>query len=82
MLGAGFGHWEQRHLLCSYILAQGSRYGRRSHDFFLRVEGIGLGTSYGLYVVVISNIRIVMTLGKSHVVRPCQSTLEVINRES
>jgi hypothetical protein len=28
----------------SYILAQGSRYGRRSHGFFLRAEGIGLGT--------------------------------------
>jgi hypothetical protein len=27
----------------SYILAQGPRYGRRSHDFFLRAQGIGLG---------------------------------------
>jgi hypothetical protein len=61
----------------SYILAQGSRYGRRSHGFFLRAEDIGLGTSDGLYAVVISNIRIVRTLGKSHVVKSCLLTLEV-----
>jgi hypothetical protein len=42
-------------MLCSYILSQGSRYGHRSHDFLLRVEGIGLGTSDGLYAMVISN---------------------------
>jgi hypothetical protein len=41
--------------------------------------GIGFGTSDGLYTVVISNIHIVRTLGKNHVVRPCQFTLEVIN---
>jgi hypothetical protein len=41
-----------------------------------------LGASNGLYAVVISNIRIVMTLGKSHVVTPYQFTLEVINGES
>jgi hypothetical protein len=35
-----------------------------------------------LYVVVIYNICIVRTLGKSHVVRPCQITLEVINGQS
>jgi hypothetical protein len=63
----------------SYILAQGSRYGCHSHDFFLRVEGIDLGMLDGLYVVVISNICIVRTLGKNHVVRPCQFTLGVIN---
>jgi hypothetical protein len=63
----------------SYILAQGSRYGRRSHNFFLRAEGIGLGTSDGLYAVVISNIRIVRTLGKSHVLKPCLLNLEVFN---
>ena len=34
-------------------------------------RGIGFGTSDGLYAMVISNIRIVRTLGKSHVVRPC-----------
>jgi hypothetical protein len=50
--------------------------------FFLRAEGIDLGASNGLYAVVISNIRIVMTLGKSHVVTPYQFTLEVINGES
>jgi hypothetical protein len=33
--------------------------------------GIGFRTSDGLYTMVISNIRIVRTLGKSHVVRPC-----------
>jgi hypothetical protein len=45
-------------------------------------RGIGFGTSDGLYAMVISNIRIVRTLGKSHVVRPCQFTLEMINGES
>jgi hypothetical protein len=44
--------------------------------------GIGFGMSDGLYAMVISSIRIVRTLGKSHVVRPCQFTLEVINGES
>jgi hypothetical protein len=44
---------------------------------FLRAEGIGLGTSDGLYEVVISNICIVRTLGKSYVVKPCLLTLEV-----
>jgi hypothetical protein len=34
-------------------------------------RGIGFWTSDGLYAMVISNIRIVRTLGKSHVVRPC-----------
>jgi hypothetical protein len=60
----------------SYILAQGSRYECRSHGFFLRAEGIGLGTSDGLYAVVIFNIRIVRTLKKSHVVIPCQSNYD------
>jgi hypothetical protein len=36
--------------------------------------GIGFGTSDGLYAVPISNIRIVRTLEKSHVVIPCQTT--------
>jgi hypothetical protein len=49
---------------------------------FLEGRGIGFGTSYGLYEMVISNIRIVRTLGKSHVVRPYKFTLEVINGES
>jgi hypothetical protein len=44
--------------------------------------GIGFGTSDGLYKVLISNIRIVKTLGKSHVVRPYQFTLKVNNGES
>jgi hypothetical protein len=35
-----------------------------------------------LYAMVIYNICIVRTLGKSHVVRPCQITLEVINGQS
>jgi hypothetical protein len=34
-------------------------------------RGIGFGMSDGLYAMVISNIRIVRTLRKSHVVRPC-----------
>jgi hypothetical protein len=82
MLGADFGHWGRKNLLCSYILTQGSRYMRCSHDFFLRTECIGLGTSDGLYAVVISNICIVRTLGKSHIVRRYQFTLEVINDDS
>jgi hypothetical protein len=45
-------------------------------------RGIGFGTSDGLYAMVISNIHTVRTLEKSHVVRPCQFTLEVINGES
>jgi hypothetical protein len=49
---------------------------------FPKGRGIGFGTSDGLYAMVISNIRIVRTLGKSHVVRPCQFTLEVITGES
>jgi hypothetical protein len=44
---------------------------------FRRAEGTGLGTSDGLYEVVTSNIRIVMTLGKSYIVKPCLLTLEV-----
>jgi hypothetical protein len=65
----------------AYNLTQGSRYGRRPMTF-PEGGGIGFGTSDGLCVVVISNIHIVRTLGKSHVVRPCQFTLEVINGES
>jgi hypothetical protein len=45
-------------------------------------RGIGFGTSDGLYKVLISSIRIVKALGKSHVVRPYQFTLEVNNGES
>jgi hypothetical protein len=39
--------------------------------------GIGFGMSDGLYAMVISNICIVRTLGKSHIVKPCLLTLEV-----
>jgi hypothetical protein len=35
--------------------------------------GICFGTSDGFYTLLISNIRIVRTLGKSHVVIPCQT---------
>jgi hypothetical protein len=79
VLGASFGHWGLRHCYGSHILARGSRYVHHFHDFFLRVEGIGLGTLDGLYTVVVSNIHIVRTLGKSYVVKPCQFTLEVMN---
>jgi hypothetical protein len=41
-------------------------------------RGICFGTSDGLYAMVISNICIVRTLGKSHVVKPCLVTLEVL----
>jgi hypothetical protein len=51
-------------------------------QLFPEGRGIGFGTSDGLYAMIISNIRIVRTLGKSHVVRHCQFTLEVINGES
>jgi hypothetical protein len=37
---------------------------------------IGFGTLDGFYAVLISNIRIVRTLGKSHVVIPCQFILK------
>jgi hypothetical protein len=37
--------------------------------------GIGFGTSDGHYAMVISNIHIVRTLGKSHVVKPYLFTL-------
>jgi hypothetical protein len=77
MFGVGFCHGGWRHLLYSYILAQGSRYRCRSRYFFLRLEDIGLGKSYGLYVVVVSKICIVRTLTKSLVVRPCRLTLKV-----
>jgi hypothetical protein len=45
-------------------------------------RGIGFETLDGLYAMVISDIHIVRTLGKSHVVRHCKFTLEVINGES
>jgi hypothetical protein len=44
---------------------------------FPEVGGIGFGTSDGRYAMVIFNIRILRTLGKSHVVKPCLLTLEV-----
>jgi hypothetical protein len=39
--------------------------------------GIGFGMSDGHYEMIISNIRIVRTLGKSHIVKPWLLTLEV-----
>jgi hypothetical protein len=71
MLGAGFWSLGNRGICYgSYILAQGSGYGHRP-TAFSKGRGIGFGMSDGLYAMVISNIHIVRTLGKSHVVRPC-----------
>jgi hypothetical protein len=60
----------------------GTGIAPRLFRFFPEGGGIGFGTSDGRDAMVVSNIRIVRTLGKSHVVRPCQFTLEVINGES
>jgi hypothetical protein len=62
VLGAGIDHQVQRHLSCSYIPAQGSRFWRLFTCFSLGLEGISLVTSDDLYAVTISNIRIMRTL--------------------
>jgi hypothetical protein len=82
MLGAGFGHWGTEASFMAHIFSLRDLGTGIVPRLFPKGRGIGFGTSDGLYAMVISNIRIVRTLGKSHVVRPCQFTLEVINGES
>ena len=82
MLGAGFGHWGMEASVMAPISSFKDLGTGIVPRLFPEGRGIGFGTSDGLYAMVISNIRIVRTLGKSHVVRPCQFTLEVINGES
>ena len=82
MLGAGFGHWGKEASVMAPIFSLRDLGTGIVPRLFPEGRGIGFGTSDGLYAMVISNIRIVRTLGKSHVVRPCQFTLEVINGES
>jgi hypothetical protein len=82
MLGAGFDHWGTEASVMAPILSLRDLGTGIVPRLFPEGRGIGFGTSDGLYAMVISNIRIVRTLGKSHVVRPCQFTLEVINGES
>ena len=71
MLGAGFGHWGTKAYVMAPIFSQRDLGTGIVPRLFPEGRGIGFGTSDGLYAMVISNIRIVRTLGKSHVVRPC-----------
>jgi hypothetical protein len=82
MLGAGLDHWGTEASVMAPIFSLRDLGTGIVPRLFPEGRGIGFGTSDGLYAMVISNIRIVRTLGKSHVVRPCQFTLEVINGES
>jgi hypothetical protein len=82
MLGAGFGHWGMEASVMAHIFSLRDLGTGIVPRHFPEDRGIGFGTSDELYAMVISNIRIVRTLRKSHVVRPCQFTLEVINGES
>ena len=77
-----FGYWETEASVMAPIFSLRDLGTGIVPRLFPEGRGIGFGTSDGLYAMVISNTRIVRTLGKSHVVRPCQSTLEVIKRES
>jgi hypothetical protein len=71
MLGAGFGHWGMEASVMAPIFSLWDLGTSIVPRIFLEGRGIGFGTSDGLYAMVISIIRIVRTLGKSHVVRPC-----------
>jgi hypothetical protein len=77
-----FGHWETEASVMAPIFSLRDLGTGIVPWLFPEGRGIGFGTSDGLYAMVISNIRIVRTRGKSHVVRPFQFTLEVINGES
>jgi hypothetical protein len=77
-----FGHWETETSVMAPIFSLRDLGTGIVPRRFPEGRGIGFVTSDGLYAMVISNIRIVRTLGKSHVVRPCQFTLGVINGES
>jgi hypothetical protein len=66
-----FGHWEmEASVMASISLLRDLGTGIVPR-LFPEGRGIGFGTSDGLYAMIISNIRIVRTLGKSHIVRPC-----------
>jgi hypothetical protein len=66
-----FGHWETKASVMAPIFSLRDLGTGIVPRFFPEGRGIGFGTSDGLYAIVISNICIVRTLGKSHVVRPC-----------
>jgi hypothetical protein len=72
MLGASFGHWGTKASVMAPIFSLRD-IGGIVLRLFPEGGGIGFGMSDGLYAVAISNIHIVRTLGKSHVVRPCSS---------
>jgi hypothetical protein len=71
MLGVGFGHWGTEASVMALIFSLRNLGTGIVQQLFPKGRGIGFGMSDGLYAMVISNIRIVRTLGKSHVVRPC-----------
>jgi hypothetical protein len=77
-----FGHWETETSVMAPIFSLRDLGTGIVPRLFPEGRGIGFVTSDGLYAMVISNIRIVRTLEKGHVVRPCQFTLGVINGES
>jgi hypothetical protein len=66
-----FGHWETEASVMAPIFSLRDLGTCIVPRLFPEGRDIGFGTSDGLYAMVISNIRIVRTLGKSHVVRPC-----------
>jgi hypothetical protein len=66
-----FGHWETEASIMAPIFSLKDLGTGIDPRLFPEGRGIGFGTSDGLYAMVISNIHIVRTLGKSHVVRPC-----------
>jgi hypothetical protein len=82
MLDAGFGDWGIEASVMAPIFSLRDLGTGIVPRLFPEGGVIGFGTSDGRYAMVISNIRIVRTLGKSHVVRPCQFTMEVIIGES
>jgi hypothetical protein len=66
-----FGHSETKASIMAPIFSLRDLGTSIVPRLFREGRGIGFGTSDGLYAMVISNICIVRTLGKSHVVRPC-----------
>jgi hypothetical protein len=66
-----FGHWKMEASIMAPIFSLRDMGTGIVPWLFPEGRGISFGTSDGLYAMVISNIRIVRTLGKSHVVRPC-----------
>jgi hypothetical protein len=65
-----FGHWETEASVMAPIFSLRD-LGTGIVPWIFPETLLGFGMLYGLYAMVISNIRIVRTLGKSHVVRPC-----------